>query len=214
MKIRSALELQDSLDNDLAWRKREFTNLKFLTSDKRQHKKSVVMRSSIVLLYSHWEGHIKYCAEAYLNYLSYVAPKCQDMTDNFLHMSAGHRIGKGASANSFSSQKKIFECYEESKANKFRVDPSSVINTHSNLNYEVLSAILSQLGLRTSTFELKENFLNTKLIKYRNKIAHGEYVRQEDLESVYNDLPDQLLGMIQSFKDLIIDSVESGLYLK
>ncbi|MFG4431772.1 MAE_28990/MAE_18760 family HEPN-like nuclease, partial [Acinetobacter baumannii] len=84
MKIRNSYELEASIDNDILWRKREFTTLKFLIQGARKHERNVLIRSAIVLLYSHWEGHIKHCALAYLNYLNHKGYSYEQLKDNFL----------------------------------------------------------------------------------------------------------------------------------
>ncbi|OTM10962.1 hypothetical protein B9X54_15025 [Acinetobacter baumannii] len=83
MKIRNSYELDASIDNDILWRKREFTTLKFLIQGARKHERNVLIRSAIVLLYSHWEGHIKHCALAYLNYLNHKGANSNMRCDSF-----------------------------------------------------------------------------------------------------------------------------------
>ena len=214
MKVRSLNELQDKLQEDLAWRKREFTTLKFLVSGSKKHQKDVLLRSSIALLYSHWEGHIKHCALVYICYLKQLAPKYKNMQDNFFQLSLGNKFNQGFSIKQFPSQKEIFEYISNGLEENFDVNEAVVIDTESNLKYAVIYNILSQLGLDTSTFELKENFIDSKLLKCRNAIAHGDKVGAKELIETYNELEAELLNMIITFQTLVINSAVSKSYLK
>lgn len=214
MKVRSLGELEDQLDKDLAWRKREFTTLKLLVNSKRRHEKIVLMRASIAMLYAHWEGHIKFCSQVYLMYLKHIAPSYNQMTDNFIQMSLGEKFKEGFSIKRFTSQQEVFDYLTQQQDAKFDVNESVVIDTESNLKYEVIFNILGQLGLDTTVFELKENFINSKLLKCRNAIAHGDRLGDEDLEETHEELEEELLVMIETFQNLVRNAAENKAYLK
>ena len=44
MKVRSLYHLEAMLDQDLAWRKREFTTIKFMIKNARQHEKVILYK--------------------------------------------------------------------------------------------------------------------------------------------------------------------------
>ena len=48
-------------------------------------------------------------------------------------------------------------------------------STESNLNYDVLSKIMSSIGLDSTSFLLEKPFIDERLLKFRNKFAHGDY---------------------------------------
>lgn len=215
MKIRSSEELEDSLDNDLAWRKREFTTLKFMVASARAHERKILIRASIALLYAHWEGHVKHCSMAYIYYLNFISLKYCDLKDNFFQMGLGEKFSQGYSLKKFSSQRAICEYVSEGAFDdKFSVTADSVIDTESNLKSEVLFNILDQLGLDCSIFELKKQFIDAKLLKCRNAIAHGSKVGDEDIHDTYAELEDELLEMITAFHNLVRNAVNSKSYMK
>ena len=214
MKIRSLSELEDQLTTDLSWRRKEFTTLKLLVSSSRKHEKLTLMRASISMLYAHWEGHIKFCAQVYIIYLKCLAPSYKQMTDNFIQMSIGEKFKEGFSIKRFSNQKDIFEYLTQEQSNKFDVNEETVIDTQSNLKYEVILNMLGQLGLDTSIFELKENFINSKLLKCRNSIAHGDRIAEVDINSTYEELEEELLHMIETFQSLVVTAANNKSYLK
>lgn len=214
MKVRSLYELEAQLDIDLAWRRKEFTTLKFLIDESRAHQKEVLLRSAIALLYAHWEGHIKHCAHVYLEYLNNKGVKYSEMTDNFFQLSLGEVFKQGFSIKKFPSQKQICNYIKSNNIGNFNISVNTVIDTESNLKYEVIFNILEQLGLDSSLFELKENFINSKLLKCRNAIAHGEKVSKTDLEDTYSELEEELLNMIITFQNVIRNTASNRLYLK
>ncbi|ELY7392837.1 hypothetical protein SOJ80_003063 [Cronobacter universalis] len=214
MKVRSLYELEEKLDEDLSWRRKEFTTLKFMIGSARAHEKLVLLRSAITLLYAHWEGHIKHCALVYLKLLKSTGVRYCDMTDNFIQLSLGEQFRQGFSIKKFSSQRDIFLYLTTEQRTCFSINEDIIIDTESNLKYEVVFNILEQLGLNSSTFELKENFINSKLLKCRNAIAHGEKVDLSDLEDTYQELENELLEMIQTFQILVRNAASNKSYLK
>lgn len=214
MKIRSLMELEDRLDKDLAWRRKEFTTFKFLVCESRSHEKELLLRSSIALLYAHWEGHVKLCAQVYICYLRHLAPSYSLMTDNFIQMSLGEKFKAGFSIKRFSSQKEIFDYLNVARTQNFSVNEETVIDTESNLKYSVFKNILFQLGLSIAPFELKENFIDSKMLKCRNSIAHGDKVNTTELEEVHKELESELLLMIDTFQKMIRNAASNKEYLK
>lgn len=71
MKIRTLNDLQDMIDAEMAWRKKELYALKSNIQSSRAFAKETALRSGIALLYAHWEGAIKNIAYYYLIFVSY-----------------------------------------------------------------------------------------------------------------------------------------------
>ncbi len=214
MKVRTSYELEEFLDKDLAWRKKEFTTLKFMVSSARQHERAILTRASIAILYSHWEGHLKSAAEAYICYLNKQSHQYCEMTDNFVQLSLSDKFSSGFSIKKYPSQKDIFDYLTGSRTDKFKLDAKRVIDTQSNLKSEVLFNMMNQLGLDTGPFELKENFIDSIMLKHRNSIAHGDRVGEDDAETAYNELITELLDMIVTFQTMIRNAVANRNYLK
>ncbi|SET78262.1 MAE_28990/MAE_18760 family HEPN-like nuclease [Thalassotalea agarivorans] len=214
MKIRSASELEDLLDKDLAWRKREFTTIKFLIADARNHEKIVLIRAGVALMYSHWEGHVKKASQGYLAYLNSQAHNYCDMKDNFTQLSLGEKFSQGFSIRRYESQEKIFKYLTGELKEAFKLDEKAAIDTESNLKYPVLLNIMNQLGLDVSQFELRENFINNTLLENRNKIAHGERLNDQVIQGAYNSLEKELLDLIVLYQNLIRNAVTEKSYLK
>ncbi|SGY93115.1 MAE_28990/MAE_18760 family HEPN-like nuclease [Moritella viscosa] len=213
MKVRSFDELEAALDNDFVWRRREFTTIKFLIAQARNHEKIVLIRAGIALLYSHWEGHVKLASEVYICYLNTLAHDYSDMKSNFIQLSLADKFSQGFSIKKFQSQKNICEYLTNGQSESFKIDEKRVIDTESNLKSTVFFNLMEQLGLDTEPFILKENFIDTILLNNRNKIAHGERVNESDLENAYTELEAELMDMIITFQNLIRNAVSNKEYL-
>lgn len=214
MKIKTLYDLEESISHDMAWRIKEFIDLKLMVSSAKKHKKIILIRASITLLYSHWEGHIKHCSQIYLNYLNNLGIPYENLNDNFKQLSLSEKFKEGFSIKKFPSQKMIHDYLTKPINENFKINENIIINTESNLKYEVFSNILGQLGLSGSMFELKENFINSKLLRCRNAIAHGERINQEEIEDTYNEIESELLNMIKTFQNLILNAATTKQYLK
>lgn len=214
MKIRTSYEFDQSIDNDIAWRKREFTTLKFMISESRNHEKKILIKAAIALLYSHWEGHVKHCALTYLNYLNNLGYSYNQLNDNFFLLSFNDKFKEGFSIKKFSSQKKLHEYFHSPKNESFNIKETEVIDTESNLKYLTVANILEQLGLDTNAFLLKEHFIDAKMLKCRNAIAHGSILSPEEVEDTYNEIENELLDMILIFQNLVRDAVDNKKFLK
>ena len=147
MAIRSVKQLQNKMERDLNWRKREVTTLHFIIQRSQGDEKQTLYRAAITLFYSHWEGHIKRCAICYLEYLNNLKLKCNQVTDNLVQINMGAHVGHNVCANRIKDQAKIFSYFSNLNETIFKVNPIKTIDTESNLKYDVLSKILQQLGL-------------------------------------------------------------------
>ncbi|EOU3063027.1 TPA: MAE_28990/MAE_18760 family HEPN-like nuclease [Yersinia enterocolitica] len=214
MKIRSLLELEEALDNDLAWRKHEISLITGQVSISRKKIRITLIRAAITLMYAHWEGHVKKAAQIYLTYLNHKAPKYSEMKDNFCYISLHERFEDGFSIKKYVSQKEIFEYISSGLGCNFKVNCEKVVDTESNLKSQVFLNLMYQLGLDTEPFELRQNFIDQKLIKNRNAIAHGERVSEQELEEAYNVILDNLLIMIQTVHNMIKSSASNNEFLK
>ena len=214
MKIRTSLELQDSLQKDSKWRKREFTSINFMIQKSKGLDKQVLTRAAIILLYAHWEGHVKHCALAYITFLNTKGIPFHKMKENFLLLSVPDKFRKGFSINKISSLLELHDYVNSPSTGNFKVDENLVINTDSNLKFPVLLNILQQLGLDSTVYDLKEHFIDSKLLRCRNSIAHGDILGEIEVKDTYEETESELLNMIMLFQNLIIKAVDNQEYLK
>lgn len=87
----------------------------------------------------------------------------------------------------------------DSEGSRFSRVNTDLINTKSNLNFEVFSDICIVCGLDPRSFETSSGFIDVLLLKRRNSIAHGEetFVELDDLDRIADDT----ISLIRSFGD-------------
>ncbi len=210
MKVRSVGELQNKLDADIFWRKKEMIDYKFIVETNRKSTHiTPLIRGGIALGYAHWEGFVKMASLIYISYISTLKIPNKEIQTNFIALSYLKTLNNG---------KNIEECialvedilFNTNKACK--INDKDVIDTKSNLKYYILNEILISLGLSDSYFIHKEDFIDKKLVGPRNDIAHGTYrdVSYEDYKIVF----DNVMPMMENYKTLIENNVFTKAYKK
>ncbi|MGM1045710.1 MAG: MAE_28990/MAE_18760 family HEPN-like nuclease [Bacillota bacterium] len=220
-------KFQTKLDKNISWRKRELTILKSNVDGAEGNILVTSIRSGITLLYGHWEGFIKTTARDYLKYLNSQNIKCIDMRDNFITLSMKKTIVNARQSNKCLSHSEIISelLYESERIFNVNEMDRLIVDTDSNLTYDILEDILFSLGLESKDFEMKDNFLKENLVLERNKIAHGEYVlivdpkkdkRDEEkrAKDEFEILYYEILKLMEKFKELVFDAAFSKKYLK
>jgi len=198
MSIRTAEQLSDRLATDLAWRKKELSEMKSLIEAKnvsdQRHK--VLVRSGVCILYSHWEGFVKLGANSYLEYVISKKLTYQELSSNFLALAMKEKLKEAKETHKPSLYIPVCEFFL-SELNQRCILPKDVISTASNLSSEILKEITYILGIDFSIYSPQSPLIDTKLLKTRNEIAHGEdsvFDRDEYLE-----LHREVIGMLDIF---------------
>lgn len=214
--------LQDNLDKNLALRKKELSLIKTKIQESESLMLSTNIRIAIVMLYSHWEGSIKYSAREYLKYINSLNILVSHMKDNFKTLSIKAIIRDCSQSNKTEKYNEVTNELLNNTNKIFRVKEKEklIINTESNLSYLVLKDILFSLGLDFGKYELKENLIKERLLDKRNKIAHGEFI---ELQNNENDeerkveiisLINEIVNLMEVFNDQILEGAIYCKYLK
>jgi hypothetical protein len=203
MKIRSSFELNNALDDALAWRKKEITTVYFsIKNEKRQHLKQAHLRASIPILYAHWEGFTK---EASIYYLEFVARQrltYKDLTTNFISISCFSNLKEMSKSNQIYIHNQFIDFLMFNQNERAKIPFGEVIDTESNLSSKVLQNILFTLGLPYDGFwKSKTMAIDAKLLHYRNKIAHGDRYTVD--ESTFIELHDLVIDSLNYFKTTV-----------
>lgn len=176
MKLKTAEQLSDRLSRDLAWRKKELSEVKSLIETKSfsDSKHKALVRSGICLLYAHWEGFIKLAANSYLEYVRVQKLRYKELTSNFLALAMKEKLKEVKKTNKPSLYIPVCDFFLD-ELNQRCLLPKEAISTASNLSSEIFQEITRTLGINFSTYSTKSVLIDTKLLKTRNEIAHGEY---------------------------------------
>jgi len=213
MKLRTIDLLESYLDSELSWRKQETTTINMSIKTSKLKAKDANVRAGVVLLYSHWEGFIKNSSQAYLNHICCKGIPYTNLKNNF------RAIGIKEDCKSLSSKSLDYQLFivdsVRSPKGKFKVNPESIIDRGPNLKSEVLKEIISTIGFDYGPYELKKNLIDERLVKNRNKIAHGhKNYDSEDLRDSFSEIKEEIFEMLEIFKSQVIVAANNQDYLE
>lgn len=212
MKIRTKEELTDTLNNDLAWRKKELTTLLNDVRTAQKKKPPTALRSAIVLLYAHWEGFVKIAAESYLTYVKSKKLKLEELEKCFIALALKQKLSEFEATSKNTIHTQLVDYLFNSLGDRAKIDNENVISTNSNLNFSTLREILTTIGIDCTTFELKENLIDAKLLNYRNSIAHGQTLLLSEFE--YEIIHHEIFSMIIEINNRIQNAAVNQSYKK
>lgn len=202
MSIRTAEQLSDKLSADLSWRKKELSEVKALVEMRSfsTQRHNALVRSGVCILYSHWEGFVKLAANSYLEYVRLKKLTYNELSNNFLALAMKEKLKEANETNKPSLYIPVCNFFL-SGLNQKCILPKDAISTASNLSSEILKEITDILGIDFSLYSTKSVLINTKLLKTRNEIAHGNYLMFDREE--YIELHIEVIGMLDVFRNQI-----------
>ena len=176
MKLRTAEQLSDRLSNELAWRKKELSEVKSLVETKKfsPAKHNALIRSGVCLLYAHWEGFVKLAANSYLEYVRMQTLCYEELASNFLALAMKEKLKEAKDTNKPSLYIPVCDFFLDELNQRCSL-PKDAISTESNLSSQIFREITHILGIDFSLYSTKSVLIDTKLLRTRNEIAHGEY---------------------------------------
>ncbi len=148
-------ELMEKFQADLAWRKKEISNMLLLETNDNQ---LLIIKATLLLLYSHWEGFVKNACKAYLEHVSNKKISLKDLTENFKAIALKGLIQemyKSSDTLTLTNELNFLEAAGEFGTKVFSVKKGSfssekdksIINTKDNLNLHVFKSILRIIGI-------------------------------------------------------------------
>jgi hypothetical protein len=214
MKIKTIEKLQDKLEEDLAWRKKEILSLKLLI-EKDEINKKILLRAGVALLCAHFEGFIKTASNYYVIYISSKKVKCDNVLYSLLAIKLKKDFDNCSKTDNHSVHGLLLEKIEQIKNENFFIkytDSEPIISTKSNPKSEVLDEILKTIGIKSDIFTTKKQYIDYSLLYNRNKIVHGERfeLNYKDFDEVFNVVMD----LLDKYKELIIQAAEKEEFLK
>lgn len=214
VRIRNLSTLEDKIDEDLAWRKKEIIDIDVLLDNKDFKNKNVLLRSGISLLSAHWEGFIRTASNLYVIYICDQKLINRDLKINFLALMAKKDIGIKSQSKKSSVHMELINKIENLKDEKFYIkytENERIINTDSNLSYNLFEEILKTLNIENK-YELKKNYIDRELLKKRHQVVHGEktFLEHDDFKSTM----DIIFQIMEEFKTDLIVSATNKNYLK
>ena len=198
MRIRSLDQLVQFLDDELAWRKKELTTLKFMLGKSRKRESVLLLRAALCVLYAHWEGFVKAAATSYVSFVSTRGLRYRDLTPNFVALGLRREISEAGLSNLPTVHTTLATKLMLGLSEHADLDWEHSVNTRSNLNTDALNEILCLLGLDRKDYLLKRQMLDQTLLASRNLIAHEMRVEIEPDD--YARLHDEIMQLAQQFR--------------
>lgn len=213
MKIKTLGKLQDLLDQDMAWRKKELIDIKLLIHSTQN---PTLCRVGIALLSAHFEGFIKQAANYYVVYVASQNIKLSELHTNFAAIHSGRIFNPCAASDKITVyQKAIDDFLAVYTTRNFQVKYSPehpIIKTESNPSSTVVKNIFDSIGLDFAPYETKTHYIDTDLLSNRHSVVHGENIRIEisDFDNTFKIIT----GIMKQFSEQVLDAAISKKYLK
>lgn len=207
--MRTAQELEDGLDADLAWRRVEMQALLTQIRATKGSSQDALLRAGLALLYAHWEGYSKYALTQYVKFVSRRKLKLKELGAGFAAMAVDAAVRKKGNLSESGRRVAVVTMLLDDLDERLAV-PNREVNTQSNLNSELCEELLAALGLDFSPFSTKAHLIDYKLLRARNEIAHGRW-SPVDL-AAYEELHAEVLVMVQTVRNLVMTAADNAQY--
>lgn len=215
MKVRTVNDLQDLIDEEMSWRKKELSAIRANIKTSRSFAKDTAIRAGITLLYAHWEGAIKNIAEYYLCYISTLKLPYNELNNNFLAVSVKNELQTFIETNKSTQHKRIVDSIFSMQSQSSKIPYVGIIKTNSNLNSTIFVEIMTLIGLDYCRYESSFKLIDEVLLKMRNGIAHGEKLELIDLdEERFDEIYIIITGLISDFSNQVSNYASQKLYRK
>ena len=213
MKVRSLKDVTQLLDEDLSWRKKELTTLKFLLQGRqRQHQQTLLLRAAICVLYAHWEGFVKAAATAYLSFVATRGLSYRHLKPNFVALGFKEELSQAGRSSKATIRTALVESLVVGSADSANLDWEHALGGYSNLGSDTLVEVLCLLGLDEKPYALKGKLLDQRLVRNRNLVAHGRRVEIEPDD--YMALHFEVLQLVQDFRSDVENAAATVAFLR
>lgn len=212
MKIRSADELLQHLDDDMAWRLKEMHELRSAVQTAKGRNVDAHIRAGVAMLYAHWEGFVKGAANAYVNYLSYRADRMCDLKPCFVALGMKSKISSAQDSSKSAIAVSTISYLLDELDKPIRLPQGDVISAQSNLSSVVFVNIVGWIGIDPSQYATRFNLIDRTLLETRNGIAHGEYMVMDAAR--FGSLVEEILDILRWFKTDIENAVVQKSFLR
>lgn len=212
MKIRTAEQLLEHLDSDMAWRVKELHELRSAVQGAKGKNVDAHVRAGVAMLYAHWEGFVKSASNAYVSYLAFRRDTMRELKPCFIAL--GMKLKMAAANESMTSAVAVstvsFLLDELDKP--IKLPASDVISTQSNLSSTVFKNIVGWIGIDPAQYSTRFALIDKTLLETRNGIAHGEYLVIDAVR--FDTLVTEILEMLRWFKTDIENAAVQKAFLR
>lgn len=193
-------DLSNQLTQDRIWRIREISDLRSLTERADPIQQRVLLRSLVTMCYAHWEGYVRFSARKFLEHIALRKLRYDEIERQFFRNYFLPRLtALSSNKGSLEDRCTLIDNILDFSDRRFSHVNNDLVNTQSNLNFDVFRDICLICGVSVEKFASKQVFIDVFLLKRRNSIAHGEdtLVGIEDLLK----LVDESIELMRTFGD-------------
>jgi hypothetical protein len=201
-------DFSEQITQDRSWRLKEISDLKAAITRADENLRRVLLRALVTICYAHWEGYVRFAARKYLEHVSLRGFQYGDLDRRFLRNYFLPKLGAlSMSRVSVSERCVLIDEILNAPTQRFTRVDENIINTRSNLNFDVFTDICLVCCVPIHLFSDRATFLDVVLLKRRNLIAHGEdtFVTIDDLDELTNGT----ISLMRTFGD----ALENHVYL-
>lgn len=210
---RTLEELQNNLDRDLSWRRKELVIIKNKIPPSKGStttpEQAAMLRSGVTMLYAHWEGFFKASATHYLQFVALKDLKYGELSPCFVALAMRVEL-QDLGANKPEKWVNAVNYFLANISQRAKLPYKNIVNTKSNLTAAVLKEICSIIGLNYSKYELKEKLIDTILVKNRNHIAHGNYLEMDYTSFI--ELYEEITKLLDDIRNDLLECATKGMY--
>jgi hypothetical protein len=204
-------DLSKQINDDRTWRIREISDLSDAVQRADKVSQRVLLRALVTICYAHWEGYVRFAAQKYIDHVALKKLSFSSLSTQFTRNHFLPRLGSLSSSKiSLRGRCELIDEILEVSAKRFsRINPD-LINTRSNLSFEVFSDICLICDLPYGSLSDRQTFIDVILLKRRNAIAHGEdaFIEAKDREDITNGT----IEIMRRFGDAIENHVYSDAF--
>ena len=197
------MTIQEEIAADIDWRNAELAELKVILHKAHltQVQQETFIRYIVPAVYAIWEGFVKKSISLYSKEINNSNIPLVSLHENLLThaITMNDKLALDRARTIFKTQKEFSLYISEFLNREFPLDGK--IPTKSNINSEVLTAILERFNL--GAIEKKQKGKLDKLLKYRNTIAHGDNsipVKEKDI--------DEFVTLVQELMVILFDKID------
>ncbi len=214
MKIRTAEQLQEVLDADFSWRLKEIADIRSAAESARLGSQKTLIRAGVALLYAHWEGFVKQSTTTYIRYVSCQRLRHSELRSCFVALSLKARLHQIGESNKANVNVQALEAILDGQRQRASFAWRDPITKTANMKSTVFVEIACWVGLNVTRYEPKWRFIDDRLVKRRNAIAHGGGGDLELDETGFKELAGGVIELLRWFKTDIENAVSNRAFLR
>lgn len=207
--------LEDSLQEiaeNLDKRRLEITNIRRLILNyKGKPLETTIVSMGIALLYANWEGYVREICQLYLEYIEKAGYCTRELNADMLGYLWTTALKPLTGGLNIDKKRAIAELALNSMGDTVHFsDNERNINVKSNLSFDVLSDLATQLCINDSSLVPYKHHLNS-MVNLRNNIAHGSTPRSltyKDFEQHANCL----INLMEKFETMVFRAAEKSTF--